>query len=371
MPRIILDWDPGRKQAIIVSDFLENIRAQFSIPNKSKSIMTKKGKPTWYMADFISPITKTGRFDIGLYFEIVHHLKSNKDLDYEITTTEPLQTQLIQTYPWNSSYTIPTLSLPLRPYQESGVKRAIHMGYGVLIVGTAGGKTLIMASLVQTIRNRQAGLTSLIILPSNLVKQTYKEFLGYDLPKEDLSIWNGDEEFTKAPIILASAEILKSNLITFAERSPTPEYKWKPEAEETYKDYVDACGKKEKARKIIWTARRKKILGELSDVDLILIDECLRAGHTIKTDKGTSLIENIKEGDLVLSHNLEKKIDEYKPVTKLYRNLYESNMCDTFIEITLVNDQTIQVTPNHKIYTNRGMIRADEITVEDEIITIA
>ena len=177
MPRVILDWDPGRKQAIIVSDFLENIRAQFSVPNKSKSIMSKKGKPTWYMADFISPITKTGRFDIGLYFESLRLLKNDVVIEYEITTTEPLQKQLIQTYSWNDSYTIAPLSLSLRPYQESGVKRAIHMGYGVLIVGTAGGKTLLMASLVQTVRKQQAEFTSLIILPSNLVKQTYKEFL--------------------------------------------------------------------------------------------------------------------------------------------------------------------------------------------------
>ena len=283
MPRVILDWDPGRKQAIIVSDFLENIRAQFSVPNKSKSIMSKKGKPTWYMADFISPITKTGRFDIGLYFEIIRLLKNDVVIEYEITTTEPLQKQLIQTYSWNDSYTIAPLSLSLRPYQESGVKRAIHMGYGVLIVGTAGGKTLLMASLVQTVRKQQAEFTSLIILPSNLVKQTYKEFLEYGIPKKELSMWGGDEEFTKTPIILASAEILKSNLITFSERTPTPEYKWKPEADESYKDFVDACAKKERARKIVWTARRKKTLSELSDVDLILIDEVhgLRRGNVI------------------------------------------------------------------------------------------
>ena len=269
MPRVILDWDQGRKQAIITSDFLENIRAQFSIPNKSKSIMTKKGKPTWYMADFISPITKTGRFDIGLYFEIVGHLKASKDIEYEITTTEPLQKQLIQTYSWNSDYTIAPLSLPLRPYQESGVKRAIHMGYGVLIVGTAGGKTLLMASLTQTIRNQQAGLLSLIIMPSGLVKQTHKEFLEYGIPEKDMSIWGGDDEFTKAPIIIASAEILKCNLITFAERTPTAEYKWKPKDTETYKEYVDACAKREKERKVAWTAKRKKTLEDLSDVDLI------------------------------------------------------------------------------------------------------
>lgn len=283
MPRVILDWDASRKTAIIVSDFLENIRAQFSIPNKSKTMMTKMGKPTWYMADFISPITKTGRFDIGLYFEISNQLKNDKTIDYEIVVTEPLQTQLIQTYPWNGQYDIVQLDRPLRSYQESGVKRAIHMGYGIIIVGTAGGKTLLMASLIQTIRKYQTGLSTLLVLPSNLLRQTYKEFLEYGINEEEMSMWGGDEDFIKKPIMLASAEILRSNLTTFSERTPTAEYKWKPEADETYKNYVDAHIKKEKSRKTVWTIERKKKLEQLRDVDLILIDEVhgLRRGNVI------------------------------------------------------------------------------------------
>ena len=66
MPRVRLDWDPRYKKAAIVSDFLESIRGGFSIPNDNKKMLEKQGKAAWLIPDFFSPITKTGRFEIGL-----------------------------------------------------------------------------------------------------------------------------------------------------------------------------------------------------------------------------------------------------------------------------------------------------------------
>ena len=284
MPRVILDWDAKYKRASIVSDFLESIRAKFSVPNESKQMLQRTGKQTWYMSDFVSPISNTGRFDIGLYFEIVKCLKADTNVGYEIITTELLQQQLIQTYKWNDKYEIANLSMPLRPYQTSGVKRSIHMGYGTLIVGTAGGKTLLMASLIDTIRKYELPFTTLVILPSHLVGQTYKEFMSYGLREEIMSMWGGDNEFKKSQIILASAEILRANLTTFSERTPKPVYKWKPENDsDTYKQYLDDFAQHEKQRKDEWKDKRKRILAQLSDVELMLIDEVhgLRKGNVI------------------------------------------------------------------------------------------
>lgn len=310
MPRVILDWDQKSNSAIIISDFLETIRAVFSVPNNSKEIMTRAGKPTWYMSNFISPIAPSGKFEIGLYFEIVQTLKKDISIEYEITTTGPLQERLIQTYQWNDTYNIAQLNLPLRPYQESGVKRSIHMGYGILIVGTAGGKTLIMASLIQTVRSKQKPFTTIVMLPSNLVEQTYKEYISYGIPESEMSIWGGDNDFTKSPIILASVEILRAHLVVFSERKPKNQLEWissKPKGDtyeeytilekkkkltnseweerrsEKYEEYLKVHSKKEKVRKVEWKKRRKNYLEMLSDVDLILIDEVhgLRKGNTI------------------------------------------------------------------------------------------
>jgi superfamily II DNA or RNA helicase len=290
MPRVILDWDAKHKQAFMVSDFLENIRAQFSVPNEDKKMMERQGLPSYYIPDFISPITRSGKFDIGLYFEITDCLKKSEE-DYEIITSEPLTSQLIQSYPWYTNYEISKLSLPLRPYQESGVKRGIHLGYGIMIVGTAGGKTLLMASLIQTIRSKQTPFTTIVILPTNILRQTYKEFLSYGIREDEMTFWGGDDEFTKAPIILASADILRSNLITFPERKPKSEFEWstynpkkpkKPKAS-SYKEYIKDFGDEEKIRRSEWIKRRKTILKQLTDVDLILIDEVhgLRRGNVL------------------------------------------------------------------------------------------
>lgn len=284
MPRVILDWDTKYKKAVIVSDFLETIRAVFSIPNDNKQMLKRMGRPTWHMADFTSPITSTGRFDIGLYFEIIKCLKQNTDIEYEIITTDLLKEQLIQTYSWNKEYEVCKFKMPLRPYQESGVKKCVHMGYGTLVVGTAGGKTLLMASLIETVRTHELPFTTLVILPSNLVEQTYKEFVSYGMLESEMSMWGGDNDFNKKPIILASAEILRANLAVFSERKPKAEYKWKSEnLEGTYKEYIDDFGKNEKERKSKWTSRRKELLKTLIDVNLMLIDEChgMRKNNTI------------------------------------------------------------------------------------------
>lgn len=76
-------------------------------------------------------------------------------------------------------------------------------------------------------------------------------------------------------------------------------------------------------------------------------------------------INNIKKGDAVNSFNIESKIIENKPVTCLFRRDYEGDL------IVLETDQgnILKLTPNHKVFTNRGYIRADELTVEDELIS--
>jgi superfamily II DNA or RNA helicase len=294
MARVILDWDPKYKKAVVVSEFLENIRGRFSIPNEGKAILDRQGKSTWNMPDFLSPITNTGRFGIGLYFDIRGFLDAS-DIEFDIITTQPLQDQLIQSYSWSGSYNIKPLSLPLRPYQEKAIKKAVHMGYGNCIIGTAGGKTLVMASIIETVRQYETNpFTTLLVLPSNLVRQTYKEFLEYGVNESDMVMWDGDNAYSKASIILVSAESLKSNLITYRDLQPHTEFKWnsiKKKKQDTYAEYLEAYELSEKLRKKEWNARRKHILKELTDVDLMLIDEV----HGLRKDNVINKALNLFE----------------------------------------------------------------------------
>jgi len=102
---------------------------------------------------------------------------------------------------------------------------------------------------------------------------------------------------------------------------------------------------------------------------LLICDECIRGGQSVKTKNGNILIEDLKIGDQVYSYNTLLQKYEYKPILKTYKNLYKSSSYDEFIEIILEDGKILYVTPNHKIYTsNRGYVRADELILSDNLI---
>lgn len=108
---------------------------------------------------------------------------------------------------------------------------------------------------------------------------------------------------------------------------------------------------------------------EIPSPDILICDECLREGSFISTIDGVKKIEDIKKDDLVLSYNEKECLYEYKEVEQIHRNLKTSNSYDYFLEIELDDGKKITVTPNHKFFTkNRGYVRADELTFEDDLV---
>ena len=93
---------------------------------------------------------------------------------------------------------------------------------------------------------------------------------------------------------------------------------------------------------------------------------CLPLGAKLYKEEQPILIENIQIGDKVLSYNLEKNMKEYKRVIDKYVRPFNGNL----ICIEDNNGHILKVTPNHKIYTQRGYIRADELKIDDELLTI-
>ena len=75
---------------------------------------------------------------------------------------------------------------------------------------------------------------------------------------------------------------------------------------------------------------------------------CFTAGTLVKTINGYENIENIKEGDLVLSYNFDTNKQEYRLVTKKY--IHDDNNEDLY-EI-YYDDGVIEVTSGHPIYVN-------------------
>jgi superfamily II DNA or RNA helicase len=104
-------------------------------------------------------------------------------------------------------------------------------------------------------------------------------------------------------------------------------------------------------------ARRQKRFSP-SEFGLVVVDECFPAGTLVD---GVP-IEDIKIGDMVSCFNHQTGLIEQKPVTKVFQN-----PASTLLKITFSDGRTLTCTPNHPVFTDRGYVRADELTISDTL----
>lgn len=104
------------------------------------------------------------------------------------------------------------------------------------------------------------------------------------------------------------------------------------------------------------------------DFGSVIGDECLHPDTLIMMADGTTKkIKDIIPGDLVYTFNELTKEKEILPVKNVYKNLSKSKQ---MYEITTEDNNIIKITGNHKVLTsNRGYVRADELTLDDDIIS--
>ena len=349
MPNVILDWDKKAERGVIISEHLDIIRLHFSVANKAKDIIERRYGGSGHIPSRMYVINDTGRFDLGLYFEILYFLNS-PDNSFDVHTTDLLQEQVLCGFDY--SKTTP-LNLSLNPfdYQQKSIERCIRYGYGVILLGTGGGKTLIMASLSQKLRQllpEHSGI--LIILPAHLVEQTYKEYSMYGIPEDQMFCWKGNELEVK-PIIFASVSTLYAKLGSVSSLSPKP--KKKSDTDADYKIYVTEFEAKEKMRVKIWKKTKIELLKQLSMVNAVLIDEV----HALK--RGNQLNKIVEM--FPTKHRFgftgtlpEEEIDKWNIIGKIGPiieniNSYELRQKDI---LTTVNAQIIQLhykdPPNFK-----------------------
>ena len=327
------DYDSSKKLGIIKSDKLDEIREYFSVKNEGAVFMRKYGR---FLPPRTYAITPTGRFEPCMAYEIQKYLRSKQIPDGQITNKELFNEIAPARHSWHQQLdfnnNIIPLKLPLRDYQEEIVKRCLFAGRGTVILATAGGKTLTSASLLTKIYsiyissfNKQTFKCLFIVPDRGLAEQTSKDFLDYEVPFT-LSKWTGDDDLNlNSNVIVANIGILQS-----------------------------------KNSNLDW----------MSDIDVLVVDECLRSNTLITTDKGYKKIQDIEVGDIVKSYNPNTHKEELKPVTNTWKNLIKSNSYTYFLEIELEDGSLTQVTPNHKIYTSRGMVRADELKLTDDVLSV-
>lgn len=201
---IYLELSQNKNQAQIKTsefDVFSRIRENFSIPFKSFS-RNKRFSPQRKYA-----ITPSGKFDIGLLHEIKEFLVLNQ-IEFSILP------ELLDCF--NIGFSSPEIkqySLTYRDHQKASIEKAIINGRGVVVIPTAGGKTLIMCSIIESMRLnlKNSNAKALVIVPSiQLVEQTAEDFKAYGMDK--VTKWSGNNKpDPEATTIIAGSQILLSD----------------------------------------------------------------------------------------------------------------------------------------------------------------
>jgi len=207
--------DKGGKFAVMQGDLFEEIREHFSVKNTAAAF-TKKYNP--YVPDRQYAITPTGRFDAPLFSEILkfiitHHTGVKITADANFKEAAAPSKNIWQTKQGFSIDPYP-LALELRDYQADIVEKCLEVGRGTVVLATAGGKTITMASLISRVASfytAESKFKCLLIVPDlGLVTQTFKDFIDYKVPFT-FSKWTGNDDLNLASdVIIANAGILQS-----------------------------------------------------------------------------------------------------------------------------------------------------------------
>ncbi len=202
--KVEFQYDTKRKEVKIVTDFFSNIKEHFSVKNPAARF--SRGR---FIPQRIYAITPAGYCDVGLVSEIENYLNSlNIPFEYEYNDAYwELLNNL--TYGCTQLKHLPC-SFKLRPYQQEAVQEALRIGQGTIVVGTGGGKTFIMATLLNNIDFKMGKV--LIIVPDiGLVAQTYNDFISYGIPEHMITKWTGNNEIDLSKnVIIANLGILQS-----------------------------------------------------------------------------------------------------------------------------------------------------------------
>lgn len=175
----------NKNQGQLVTDIdtLNELREHFSISNPAYKRSNKFAPARIYA------ITPSGRFELGLCDEITKYLKENRFL-YKID--DNLLKKLNVGF---ENAEIKQYSLTYREHQEKSITEALKKGRGVIIIPTAGGKTLIMASIIESMRLnlKKPNAKALVMVPTlQLVTQTARDFQEYGM--SNVTKWSGDNK---------------------------------------------------------------------------------------------------------------------------------------------------------------------------------
>lgn len=200
------DYDKNKNKGIVSGDLFHELREYFSVQNDAARFARRRG---FFCPARTYSITPTGRFDLGMYYEIVKYIVTEQ-YNPEIQCTDEFKEVLARASNINTD-DLTQLKLKLRDYQQETVEQCLEKGWGVVKLATGGGKTLIMASVIENIFRQNADMKCIVIVPDlGLVEQTCASFEEYEV-NFTFSKWTGSSELDLSTnVVICNLGILQS-----------------------------------------------------------------------------------------------------------------------------------------------------------------
>ncbi len=293
---MIVNFKKNSKNGQMISDIdtLNLIREHFSVPNKAFGRRNNR-----FSQRRLYSITQSGKFEIGMLKNIIQFLDLNQ-IKYSVDS------DLLQSInPIIDNIQIKTFeNLTYREHQQKSIELALKNGRGLIIIPTAGGKTLIMAGIIESIRKslNDPDALAMVLVPSiQLVEQTSKDFEDYGIKK--VTKWSGNNKLDEsASTIIAGNQFLLSD---------------------------------------------KTDLSVLSNVKILLVDEA----HVVRKNNEINKIFNLIDTDYIFGFTgtlPSTPLDEWNIIGKIGPILYEEKTKDLKTKKYVSNFKIIVLNINHK-----------------------
>lgn len=209
-------------------------------------------------------------------------------------------------------------------YQRDAVLTGINDRRSILNLPTSAGKSLIQCLLSKWYTQNHSDRVLIIVPTTALVTQMKNDFLDYRLfeSHEILEIRGGTDK-----TIRPETKIVVST----------------------------------------WQSAVKQPKSWFDQFGMLLTDECFDGDTLISTPDGDKKIKDIKPGDHIYSMDEVTKEIIIDEVIQVHENMAVTSF-EKMYELEMDNGTVIKVTGNHKFMTQRGWVRADELTEDDDIV---
>ena len=205
-------------------------------------------------------------------------------------------------------------------YQDDCISACLKTGKGIIRSATASGKSLMISYVVKALQEKNLTKNGIIIVPSvGLVTQFYGDMKEYGVDMSTVGRVGDKWKEWNNPLIISTWQSLNN-----------------------VKHYME-------------------------HMDMVIVDECVDGDTLIKTDNGYKKIKDLVIGDIVISYNTETNEYEQDIIEDVYENMTISSN-ERMYELEFDGGEILRVTGNHKILTDKGYIRADELTCEHDVI---